>query len=45
MEKGPKILDINSSFNSHGKIKFVDSLKLLCIIFDINGVAQKKLEN
>ena len=40
-----KILAIDSPFDSHGQIKFVDSLKLLGIIFDKNGIAKVNLEN
>ena len=44
-EDKTKILAINSCFNSHGQIKFVDSLKLLGIIFDKNGIVKVNLEN
>ena len=44
-EDKTKILAINSPFDSHGQIKFVDNLKQLGIIFDNNGVVKVNLEN
>jgi hypothetical protein len=44
-EDKTKILAINSKVKEYRNIKFVDSLKLLGIVFDKNGVAKDNLEN
>ena len=44
-ENKTKILAINSKEKKHKNIEFVDSLKLLGVIFDKNGIAKINLEN
>ena len=44
-EDKTKILAINSKVKEYRNIKFVESFKLLGIVFDKNGAAKDNLEN